>query len=82
MTEDGHYILGNDEQRAPYLKQHSDTYCVRNGSSQWRSEVSKQELQRALAAEGVAIPGHLRSVSVARRTPSGRVEFLTVSGSS
>ena len=29
MTEDGRYILGNSEQRAPYLKQHSDTYCVR-----------------------------------------------------
>ena len=36
MTEDGHYILGNDEQRSPYLKQHSDTYCVRSGSSQWQ----------------------------------------------
>jgi len=81
MTEDGRYILGNDEQRAPYLKQHSDAYCLRNGSSQWRSEVSTQELQRALEAEGVAVPGHLHSVSVAHRTPSGRVEFLTVTGS-
>jgi stage II sporulation protein D len=81
MTEDGRYILGNDEQRAPYLKQHSDTYCVRNGSSQWRSEVSTQELQRALSAEGIAVPGHLRSVSIAQRTPSGRVEFLSVTGS-
>ncbi len=81
-TEDGRYILGNDEQRAPYLKQHSDVYCVRNGSNQWRTEVSKQELQRALAAEGVVVPGRLRGVSVAQRTPSGRVEFLTVTGSS
>ena len=75
-TEDGRYILGNDEQRAPYLKQHSDTYCVRSGSNQWRSEVSKRELQRALAAEGVNVPGQLRSVAVLHRTPSGRVEFL------
>jgi stage II sporulation protein D len=81
MTEDGRYILGNDEQRAPYLKQHSDAFCVRNGSSQWRSEVSKQELQRALSAEGVSIPGRLRSVTVAKHTPSGRVEFLTVTAS-
>ena len=79
-TEDGRYILGNDEQRAPYLKQHSDAYCVRNGTNQWRSEVSKQELQRALAAEGVVMSGHLSGVSVARRTASGRVEFLTVKG--
>jgi stage II sporulation protein D (peptidoglycan lytic transglycosylase) len=81
MTEDGRYILGNSEQRAPYLKQHSDTYCVRGGSNQWRGEVSQQELQRALAAEGVIVRGRLRAVSVLQRTASGRVEFLTVTGS-
>jgi len=80
-TEDGRYILGNDEQRAPYLTQHSDAYCVRGGSNQWSSEVSKQELQRALAAEGVNVPGRLRAVTVLHRTASGRVEFLTVTGS-
>jgi stage II sporulation protein D len=80
-TEDGRYILGNDEQRAPYLKQHSDPYCVRSGANQWRSEVSKRDLQRALAAEGVNVSGQLRTVTVLHRTASGRVEFLTVSGS-
>ena len=80
-TEDGRFILGNDEQRAPYLKQHSDSYCVRNGTSQWSSEVSKQELQRALVAEGVRLPGQLQAVAVLERTASGRVEFLTVTGS-
>ncbi len=79
-TEDGRYILGNDEQRAPYLKQHPDAYCVRRGANQWRSEVSKRDLQRALAAEGVIVPGQLRSVAVLHRTTSGRVEFLTVAG--
>jgi stage II sporulation protein D (peptidoglycan lytic transglycosylase) len=80
-SEDGRFILGNDEARAPFLRQHSDQYCVRNGSTQWRSEVSKHELQRALAADGIAIPGTLRSVTVLHRTPSGRVEFLRVTGS-
>ncbi len=80
-TEDGRYILGNDEQRAPYLKQHSDTYCVRSANNHWRSEVSTEELQRALAGEGVNVPGHIRAVAVAQRTASGRVEFLTVTGS-
>ena len=79
-TEDGRYILGNTEQRAPYLNQHSDTYCIRSASSQWRSEISKQDLQHALAAEGIAVPGKLRSLAVAKRTASGRVEFLTVAG--
>ncbi len=80
-TEDGRYILGNDEQRAPYLKEHSDSYCVRTGSSQWRSEVSKVELQKALGAEGIDIRGRLRSVTVTQRTESGRVELVAVTGS-
>jgi stage II sporulation protein D len=80
-SEDGRFILGNDEARAPYLHEHSDQYCVRNGGLQWRGEVSKRELQRALAAEGLAVPGALRSVAVLHRTPSGRVEFLRVTGS-
>ena len=80
-TEDGRYILGNDEQRAPYLKQHSDTYCIRSSNNRWRSEVSKHDLQRALAAEGINVPGRIRAVAVAQRTASGRVEFLTVTGS-
>jgi stage II sporulation protein D (peptidoglycan lytic transglycosylase) len=80
-TEDGRYIMGNDEQRAPYLKQHTDSYCIRSSNNRWRSEVTKEQLQRALATEGVNVPGHLRSVTVAHRTASGRVEFLTVTGS-
>jgi stage II sporulation protein D len=80
-TEDGHYILGNDEARAPYLTQHSDRYCIRDGGSQWHSEVSTRELQTALADDGINIPGRLRSVSVLHRTSSGRVEFVRVMGS-
>ncbi len=80
-TEDGRFVLGNNEPREPFLVQHSDQYCVRNGSTQWRSEVAKSELQRALAADGIVVPGNLHAVSVLHRTPSGRVEFLRVSGS-
>ncbi len=79
-TEDGRFVLGNNEPREPFLVQHSDQYCMRNGSAQWRSEVAKSELQRALAADGIVVPGNLRTVSVLHRTPSGRVEFLRVSG--
>jgi len=81
-TEDGRFILGNNETRAPFLVQHSDQYCVRNGSTQWRTEVAKRELQRALAADGIVVPGTLRGVTVLHRTPSGRVEFLRVTGGS
>ncbi len=79
-TEDGRYILGTDEAPAPYLVQHSDTYCIRNGSAQWHSEVSKRQLQRALADDGIVVPGTLRSIAIVQRTPSGRVEMLRVTG--
>ncbi|MFZ0704751.1 MAG: SpoIID/LytB domain-containing protein [Candidatus Korobacteraceae bacterium] len=81
-TEDGRYMLANDEAAAPYLVQHSDTYCVRNGSTQWHSEVTKRELQRALNDDGIIISGTLRSLSIVQRTPSGRVETLRVVGAS
>lgn len=80
-TEDGHYILGTNDPPAPYLKQHSDTYCTRNGSAQWSSEIAKSALQHALAADGINVPGKLKSVSVAQRTPSGRVEMLRLNTS-
>jgi stage II sporulation protein D len=81
-TEDGHYILGNDEAPAPYLKQHSDRYCIRDGGAQWNSEISKHELQAALAEDGINTPGKIRSITVLHRTSSGRVEFLRIAGSS
>ncbi len=79
-TEDGRYILGNDEPPAPYLRQHSDVYCVRNGVMKWSSEIRKRDLQRALAADGISVPGTLRSVAVVQRTPSGRAEVLRLTG--
>jgi stage II sporulation protein D len=80
-TEDGHFILGNSEPRAPFLVQHSDQYCVRHGSTQWHGEVSKRELQQALASDGIVVPGTLRTLSILHRTSSGRVEFLRITGS-
>ena len=81
-TEDGRYLLADDEAGLPYLRQHSDVYCVRNGTLRWQSEIPKHDLQRALAAEGIVVPGALRTVAVAQRTPSGRAETLRITGAS
>ena len=77
-TEDGSYMLGNDEPPAPYLKQHSDQYCVRSAGAQWSSDVLKGELREALIADGIAVPGKLRTISIANRTASGRVELVRI----
>jgi stage II sporulation protein D len=79
-TEDGRFMLADDEAKAPYLTQHSDTYCTRNGGTQWTTEIARSSLQRALTADGIRVPGTVRAISVAQRTPSGRVEVLRISG--
>ena len=80
-TEDGRYMLGNDEAPAPYLTQHSDTYCVRNGALQWHSEVTQARTADARSRPTASpFPGRLRTISVAQRTPSGRVELVRVTG--
>ena len=81
-TEDGRFILDSDEAPVPYLVQHSDAYCIRNGSTQWRSEITKRELQRALADDNIIVLGTLHMVSIVQRTPSGRVEMMRIVGAS
>jgi stage II sporulation protein D len=81
VTEEGSFMLSEGEAPAPYLKQHSDNYCTRNGGSPWSSEIARPALQRALAADGIQVPGRLRSLAIVQRTPSGRVGMLRATGS-
>jgi stage II sporulation protein D len=60
--------------RAPYLRQQADTFCLSTGRGEWRSEVRKDDLRRALAIAGPI------SVEVIRRSSSGRVLELRVGG--
>lgn len=55
-----------------YLASRPDPYCVRSGSSQWASQLSRDEISGALAARGLAATGW-QHLSIARRDPTGRV---------
>jgi stage II sporulation protein D len=66
---------------APFLRQQSDGYCIARGREEWRSEFSRADLHRALAAAGFRAPAEIQSVEVASRTPSGRVARLRINGS-
>jgi len=59
----------------PYLPSRPDPWCVRSGSSQWASQLTRADIASALAARGLA-PSGWQQLAVARRDPSGRV--LTV----
>jgi stage II sporulation protein D len=65
---------------APYLRQQPDTFCAARERGEWRSEVSRDELQRALSDAGVRVPRRVDSVEITLRTPSGRAARLRVTG--
>jgi len=67
--------------KAPYLRQQSDHYCVRQGRGEWRSELSRSELRRAVALAGFAPPQEIRAWEIVSRTPSGRVARVRLEGS-
>lgn len=67
--------------KLPYLRQLSDAYCLVHGSDEWQSEVTKEELRRALAAAGMNPPAEIHGLAIVSRTPSGRVAQLRVTGS-
>ena len=56
--------------RAPYLRRHHDDYCVRT-PDEWQSDISKNDLTRALDRP-------VNGVVVAARSDSGRVQTLLI----
>jgi stage II sporulation protein D len=52
-----------------------DPYCQRVGSSEWSVTLSRAELTRALAEDGLAAPGW-KSLTVAERGDSGRATVI------
>jgi stage II sporulation protein D len=71
--------------RASYLRQQQDPYCTARGRVGWQSDFALIDLRDALSRSGVMpgsrVPQTIRSVSIAERTPSGRVASLRLEGS-
>lgn len=66
------------DQASPALISHDDPYCVRSAQA-WRSEISRTDLDRALAAAGLRVPPGWNRITVTDRTPSGRALTLRLS---
>jgi len=64
--------------RQPYLKQHADPYCLRKTPAEWHAELKKSDIDKALRAGGIALPGGWSTLRIEQRTNSGRVSLLSV----
>ncbi len=69
------------ELRAPYLRSQHDGFCTAKDPGEWQAEVTKEELRQALAAAGIGLVQGVASVTIVKRTPSGRAERLLLEGS-
>ena len=78
-TEDGRQVWPGIA--APYLRSHTDPYCVLHGRNEWNAEISKHDLAAALDSERKGPrDDQIVSVRVLERTPAGRVAQVQVRG--
>ncbi|HXC97474.1 MAG TPA: SpoIID/LytB domain-containing protein [Edaphobacter sp.] len=67
-------------EQAAYLSSHQDPYCLRRSSAAWSAQVSLDQLSKIFQQEGWHTPVSLNDVRILKRTSSGRVSLLEVSG--
>jgi len=79
----GTLAAGNEvwpDLQAPYLKSHTDPYCIRATPLVWRAEFSRAELDPALRGQGFALPANWTGLAITNRSSSGRALRLTFTG--
>ena len=64
----------------PYLKSHSDPYCIRVSDTPWRWNADPRQIGRALRQSGLRGPTLLDRIGITERTRSGRASILTLAG--
>ena len=73
FTEDAAAAWGGSS--TPWLPAHTDPWCSRI-PSQWHTSLLEADVRRALAAEGIPLPGAIQQLAVLGRDRSGRVQQL------
>ena len=56
----------------PYLRSHSDFYCLKRGSAAWHADVPLPRLEELAHAEGWRLPTGIVTANVSARSPSNR----------
>jgi stage II sporulation protein D len=68
------------DKAAPYLTEHADPYCGRDGGTQWQWSGEGRRIASALLSAGLRAPQDIESVRVEERTPSGRARMVVFGG--
>lgn len=79
VTEDGSAF--DRTLKLPYLVRQEDPACSVS-RDEWRSELGKDEIRRALAELGVETPARVERVAIVGRTASGRAARLSLGNGS
>jgi stage II sporulation protein D len=64
----------------PYLRTHSDPYCVAASPLKWESIISVVDLDSALNAAGLSAPAGWTTIEIVSRSESGRAQRLRLTG--
>lgn len=64
----------------PYLRTHSDPYCVTALPLKWESSISVADLDAALHAAGLSAPAGWTAIEIVSRSESGRAQRLRLTG--
>ena len=64
----------------PYLRNHSDPYCVAASPLQWESSISVADLDAALRAAELSAPAGWTAIEIVSRSESGRAQLLRLTG--
>jgi stage II sporulation protein D len=64
----------------PYLRRHSDPYCVTASPLRWESNISVADIDAALRAAGLSSPEGWTTIEIVSRSESGRAQTLRLRG--
>jgi stage II sporulation protein D len=78
ITEDAKYIWGNE---VPYFRAVVDRFESEPAQKPWIRTITISEINTSLVNQGINI-GNLQGAEITSRTPSGRVQTLTLLGTS
>ncbi len=79
LTEDARAVW--PDLAEPYLRSHSDNYCVINRVPPWHWSGESSQIAAALRNSGLHAPDRITNIEILERTPSGRAETLLLTGS-
>jgi stage II sporulation protein D len=68
--------------KEPYLRNHSDPYCVTASPLKWESSLAASDINESLRQAGLTPPAGWKTIEIASRSASGRVQRLRLAGGS